>query len=609
MPVKIEKYGLTFPGLTTLLEVERYMCRNGGRWQGKKGMIGEGMLFHFIEFQKLLFGKAKLWHKWNLKQTELFLQTRTLGILGPASSGKTNGSATDLLADWWLFPEQTTVLVCSTTKERMQDRIFGEIKKYFKLARERHPQLPGRAIDGRMRIVFDPKDDLKDGRDFRNGMIGIPCLTGGDYKGISEFIGIKNKRVRVVFDELQMLPPGVLMSISNLDKNPDFKLIGMGNPKETTDALGQLCEPAQHLGGWDGNIDQEPITKEWETTRPGGMCLQLVGTDSPNLDGKLGIDIITQAAIDRDVAQYGKDSLQFTMMNQGMMPRGQGSRRVLTTQFCRQHRALEEPLWKDSDRVRIGFLDAAYGGAGGDRCIFGELQFGAETEPLDPATVLTNLAMQDTRGRRKRYVLALVDLMIVPIDVTKTIEPSEQIVQFCQTQCTTRGIDPSNFFYDSGMRTALVSCMADKWSTKTQPIDCGGNPSDRMVSAQIQVPCNKYYSKFITEIWFNVRQCVESNQFRGMRADVMLEFCQREWTMVAGNKIELEPKKKMKEKIGRSPDKADAVAIGVLGAVRRGFVIDSLMPVAERGKKKNWVSEMEKRQKKAWKEGELTYTS
>src|ERR1700727_1848701 len=105
MPVKIVRYGLEFPGGTSNLEVERIMCRKGGQWRGAKGQtIGNGMLYHFKEFQKLLYGKSKLWHRWNELQTELYLKHRTLGVIGGASSGKSNSTATDLLADWLLFP-------------------------------------------------------------------------------------------------------------------------------------------------------------------------------------------------------------------------------------------------------------------------------------------------------------------------------------------------------------------------------------------------------------------------------------------------------------------------------------------------------------------------
>ena len=443
-----------------------------------------------------------------------------------------------------------------------------------------------------------------------NGVVVHNCLSGGEFKGISEFIGIKNKRVRVVMDELQMLPPSVLLAISNLDKNPDVKVIGLGNPKETTDALGVFCEPAFDLGGWDGGIDQVPKTKTWRTRRLDGICIQLVGTESPNIDGHLGIDLITQEAIDRDVAQYGKDSLQFTMMNQGMMPRGQGSRRVLTRQLCIKNKAMDAPEWASSDRTKIGFLDAAFGGAGGDRCIFGELQFGHAPMTINAAELdVSGLISQAHVKNKNPEILALIDYILVPINVMNTVEePSEQIVNFVREQCSTRGIAPQNFFYDSGMRSSLVSAFGRLWSPQTNPIDCGGPPSDRMVSSKIQIPCKTYYQKFVTELWFRIRLIVEAGQFRGMREAAMREFCAREWRLVGANKIEVEPKSDMKDKIGSSPDIADAIAVGVEGAVRLGFKVDSPVSKEYSQKTESWKTKLRAQAKESWAEGSLSYS-
>ena len=609
--LKFSKYGLDWNAGTSPLEIEKVMIRSGGQWIGKQGQtLGNGLFFHFKEFEKLLWPTATVWHKWSDLQLKEWLSHRTVGIIGPASSGKTCNSATDSLADYYAFPECTTILVCSTTKERMQDRIFGEIKKYHRLARERYPDLPGYSIDGRMRIVTESKDDARDGRDFRSGFCGVPCLSGGEFKGISEFIGIKNKRLRVVIDELQMLPPSVLMAISNLDKNDDFKLTGMGNPKETTDALGMLCEPSYELGGWDGGIDQTPKTKVWDTRRPDGVCIQLVGSESPNLDGSLGIPLITQEAMDRDIAQYGKDSLQFTMMNQGMMPRGQGSRRVLTRQLCLKNKAMDEPEWASSERTKVGFLDAAFGGVGGDRCIFGELQFGYAAATLDPAELdVSLLVSQKPSKSTHKQILALIDYLLVPINVMNTTaSPEEQIVNFVREQCSTRNIPAQNFFFDSGMRSSLVSAFARLWSPQTNPIDCGGSPSDRMVSNKIQVMAKNYYQKFITEMWFRIRLIVEAGQFRGMKDTALQEFCAREWRMVGANKIEAEPKSDMKDKTGRSPDIADAIAVGCEGAVRLGFKIDSPVNREYEHQTMKWKTELRSKAKLGWSEKALSYS-
>jgi hypothetical protein len=235
-------------------------------------------------------------------------------------------------------------------------------------------------------------------------------------------------------------------------------------------------------------------------------------------------------------------------------------------------------------------------------------EFGPEAETEDNAQQAVNLVMQDTSKIKRRILFHLIETMVVPIKPMDELRPEQQIVNFVQSQCITRGVSPDSFFYDSGMRTSLVSAFADSWSTKTQPIDCGGRPSENMVSAQIQKPCNEYYSKYITEIWFNVRMTVEARQFRGMTTAVMQEFCAREWTMVMGNKIEVEPKRKMKEKIGKSPDLADSVALAVLGAIRLGFAIDSLKPPSEKKKGRTWNKEHNDKSKAFWNHGTLAYS-
>jgi hypothetical protein len=596
-PTTFVKYGLNWPTTADPIHIERSMLAKGGQWKGKHGQtIGLGMFEHFINFQKLLWPHKK-WHKWNELQLDCYIKYRSIGVIGPASSGKSFESATDALADYYVFPDCTTVLCCSTTREMLEQRIWGEIKRHHSLAKKLRSWLPGHIIESRQRIITSDKSESDEGRDFRNGLLGVPCKKGNDMVGLGDFAGVKNKRVRLLADELSLLPRVFVDAISNLDKNPDFKGIGMGNPKDTTDALGVFCEPSAELGGWDGGIDQGPGTKTWATRRPQGICIQLPGSDSPNLDGKLGIPLITQEQIDRDVAFYGKDSLWFSMMDEGKMPRGQGSRRVLTRNMCIKHRAMEEPIWKNSNRTRIAFLDAAYKGVGGDRCVYGELEFGEEVDTsLDPGTVIVeNLVSQKPSLTSKRNIISLRETTVIPIVASSKEEAEDQIVQFVMKRCLDGGIVPENFFYDSGMRTGLVSAFGRLWSVYTNPIDCGGNASDRKVSEQIEMICKDYYSKFITELWYSVRHAVEAAQWRGLTEDVIMEFSQREWTVVGKNKIEVEPKANMKLKTGRSPDLADAVAVGLEGAKRRGFVINRLSDQAPVQFKSDWMDELKKK--------------
>lgn len=612
---RYQMYNLWWEPTANPINREMQMVQEGGRWKKSNGQIaGEGLESHFIKLQKLLW-PWKVWHRWNTLETECYLNYRTIVEIGPASSGKTNSAASNVLTDYYCFPHCTTVLVCSTTRERLEDRIWGEIKKFHKSAKEVWRFLAGNLIEGRQRLVTDDKSLASEGRDFRNGIIGVPCKKGGDYVGLGDFIGIKNKRVRLVGDELHLLPRVFVDAISNLDKNPDLKVVGLGNPKETTDALGVLGEPSAAMGGWEGGIDQSEKTKTWETRRPNGICIQLVGTDSPNLNGSLGIPLITQEAINRDIAFYGKESLQFTMMNLGMMPRGQGSRRVITRQMCAKFHAKDAPVWRDTTRTNIGSLDAAYRAVGGDRCVFTHLQFGPENRFTDtPENALINaIISQRSDAPAKKVIIAMVEQVIVPIKLRDTIysgvdEVEDQIVRFCMTQCQSRGIPPENFFYDSGMRTSLVSSFARLWSVLTNPIDCGGVPSERKVSEGIDVLCKDYYSKKITELWFSIRLIIEAEQFRGLTDEVISEGCAREWKMVGANKIEIETKAEMKSKTGRSPDLFDSLVIGVEGARQKGFNIGSLAkPVRRKPGELDWRDELRDKASSFWKSGALNY--
>lgn len=422
---------------------------------------------------------------------------------------------------------------------------------------------------------------------------GVPYKKGQTYQGLSSMVGVKNKHVELVVDESALIPRIFVDAISNLNKNAGFHCIALGNPKDTTDALGVIAEPAAHLGGWDGGIDQTGGTKTWPNRFKDGLTVQLVGSDCPNMDVPEGEPppfpfLITREAINSDIQFYGKDSLHFSMMNDGRMPRGAANRRVITRNMCLKFGAMEEPIWENDKRTKIGFLDAAYGGAGGDRTVFGELQFGAG---LDGAT--------------KRQLITLIDTMVVQTNYKEGLV-EDQIAQFIMNQCEQRGISPDNFFFDSTGRGSLVSSFGRIWSPNVRGIEFGGQPPDIMVSAQIPINARDYYDRQVTFLWYRCREVIEARQFRGMTEDVMTEGCFREWGYVGKNKIQVETKEKMKLKSGRSPDLFDALVAGIEGARQRGFVVQ-----IDRSKFKSvntndpWKDEMKRQSRELKQHGQL----
>lgn len=746
MAKRYPMYGVFWDPLLSPLERELICIRKGGSWRKTNGggLAGKGMYYHWRKAQEILWPE-KVWHKWNILQTEAYLKYRYIAELGCAASGKSDTAGTNVLLDWYCFPGMTTVIVSSTEIEALEMRVWGMIKKYHRLAKQRFPWLPGHLIESRRRIVFDKKTEAAEGRDFRNGLVGVACKKGQSFVGLgcfaqgtmvdtpegqkpietiqagdmvlnatgisvvsgtskrlaplllrlrlsngkmilctpehpiltedgwsearhirpetklvpsdkalpktewpqlksaethnsfhaarvfnlevqdhpsysvegvlvhNSYVGIHNTRVILLADELSLMPRALLDSISNLSKAPRFKMIGLGNPKDPTDALGVLGEPAVHLGGWEGNIDQQPGTKQWETKFPKGICLQLPASDTPNNSTEPGKPwlypfLVTPEQVRDDITIWGKDSLHFTMMSEAKMPRGQVGRRIITRQACLKFHAFEEAVWQDNRRTRIGFCDPAYRGVGGDRCIFGEMQFGEERKSLNDDVASQFINQEFSYGARKT-ILALIDMMLVPVNANIGGDlPEDQIALFIKDQCEQRGIPPEHMFFDSTGRGSLASAFGRLWSPHVVGIEFGGKASERNVSQEITVRCCDYYYNMVTELWYSVRLIIESEQMRGLTEEVVRELSMREWKTVSNNKIQVETKEEMKIKSGRSPDLADALVVGCEGARRLGFVIRKATSAVRRLESK-WKKEIEENAKKAWHEHDLNYAT
>lgn len=615
MAKRFEKYGLWWDETKNPLSLEMDMITEGGRFKRPTGkIVGMGLEYHYKQAIQICW-PTLIWHPWLDLMLKEWLEHRYVGIMGPKNSGKSCFAAFVHLMTYYCFPTCTTIIICSDTRDRLEDRIWGEMKKFHRQAIGRFRWLPGHLIEGKQRIVTDDRSEAEEGRDFRNGIMGVPCKKGGQYVGISSFVGIKNKRLYLCGDELSLLPKAFIDAGANLmSANQERKMTGMGNPADTIDALGLLCEPAAHLGGWDSGIDQSPKTKTWETRWPRGVCIQLCGSDSPNMGVPATATppfpfLISKRDMEDDAKVWGVDDWHYTMFNEARMPRGQGSRRVITRQMCQKFGALNPAVWQDTNQRWIAFLDAAYRGVGGDRCVFGRLRFGVQAAPqVDIAqSMLQAIVTQKPEEMKGEMILELVDMAVIPISVGSPDLPEDQIVKFVKEKCLESNIGPDNFFFDAGMKTSLVTAFGRLWSPKVNSIDFGGKPTERKVSHNIDVSCRDYYSKFVTELWYSVRLVIEAGQFRGMTEDVMLEGCAREWKKVGDNKIEVETKEEMKLKTGRSPDLFDALACGVEGARQRGFIIKRLEAVAHRRTDDRWKRELRDKAKTVWHSKDLVY--
>lgn len=527
------------------------------------------------------------------------------------NSGKTHESAWIYLCEWFSDPENTAVLVSSTDLRGLKLRVWGELSSLWERAVQRFDFLPGHMLDSSTAITFTSLEDVEQGerkvRDMRQAIIGIPTVQGGKSVGLGKWQGIKQKKVRLIADEAAAMSGSFLSAFSNLNNNEDFRAIILGNPADIGDPLGKAAEP---IDGWDAHM-QPDKTSVWKTRFMNGACVNLIGTDSPNFDFPESEParfkyLISREKIADTATFFPKDSYEFYAMCVGSMKIATLSNAVLTRRLCEQNKAFEpDVVWDGaSRRTRVYFVDAAYGG---DRCVGGWGEFGK---------VISG-----------ETVLVLHPPVIIPILANLDQEPEHQISVFVKDQCTALAIRPENMGHDATGRGSLGTFLARVWSAQTNPVESGGAPTERPVSADIFTndppgsgasawgrigrrlkTCREHYSKRISEYWFSVRYAVMAVQIRGLTEEVVEEFRMRKWTRTSGDRIELESKSDMKERIGRSPDLADWCAGVVEMARRRGFIISKLANEESEKPASTWLTDLAQQQRQSAKTKQLIYT-
>lgn len=561
------KYDLDWGANSNEVKIEMELIRNGGRLTVQGKTYGKGIAHHYEELRHLLWPRLDD-HRWHRLCRDEILNNKVTVLMGPGSSGKTHEASWIYLIEYLCFPNETCVLVSSTDMRGLRLRVWGEITMLWQEAVEKYDFLPGHLLDSRIAITTD---EMVDGdysdrkvRDMRKGIVGIPTVQSGKFVGLGKWIGIKQKRLRLIADEAAAMGSSFLSAFANLNKNEDFRAVIIGNPADPLDPLGKAAEP---LDGWSGHLEPKK-TEVWKTRFMGGTCVNLIGTDSPNFDFPQNQPtrykyLISREKINDTLSFFPKDSFEYYSQCVGCMKVGTLDDRIITRDLCRNFDALESVIWKGTERIKVCALDAAYGG---DRAVCGHIEFG---EAVNGHIIIEFRTPQ-----------------IVPVVVNSATSPEEQLAVWVRDYCERNEIVPANFFHDSTGRGGLGTAIARVWSSECTPVEFGGAASDRPVSLDLYTydietqskrlaKCSEHYDRLVSELWYQFRYAIESRQIRSLPEEVMDELCMRKWERVhRNNKISVETKQKMKERIGRSPDLGDWACLCLEGARRMGFMIE-----------------------------------
>ena len=210
--------------------------------------------------------------------------------------------------------------------------------------------------------------------------------------------------------------------------------------------------------------------------------------------------------------------------------------------------------------------------------------------------------------------ISIGKLELIAVNVRLPITPEDQIAEVVFNKCAALGIAGTDIFYDDTGRGALGAAFARKFGFVVPvSVPFGGRPSPRPVRHDLKkldigkttprhIRCDEHYSKFVSELWFSVRYVIECDQMRNLSKEAAREGAMRIYKMVAGNKIEVEPKEEVRKRLGSSPDLFDAICVGIEGARQRGFQIRMLATVTTDGSSREsslkYFEELAARQRK-----------
>ena len=461
------------------------------------------------------------------------------------NSGKSHTLAGYGIISWMAQPRDTLVLMTSTTLREARKRIWGSVISLLSV-------IEGAPINIRDSLGSANYVD-ENGQTFdRAGLSLIAAEKSRTREAIGKFIGLKQKNVLLIGDELGELSEAIMHAgLSNLSKNPRFEFKGLSNPASRFDAFGIWSEPKD---GWDSVTPD--LDDSW-TTKWGGKYIRLDGERSPNiLAGQTIYPFLpTEEKIEEDKILLGESSRAYM--------------RMVRAVFFDSDEA--EGIYGESELVKSG-ATAKTEFVGGSTLIAGVDP--AFTNGGDQTIMYTARVGYDKDGQ---YAIQFEDCIPLNDNATnKAVPRTYQIVHQIRDTCIRLGITADNVAVDStGAGSPFCDVLAGEWSDQFLRVQFGGKASDRRVSLNSRLTGEELYTNRVSELWFVGKEFMRTRQIHGVTHELAKEMCARRYDMVKSGtlRVKVESKGELKQRLGNSPDKADAAFIALdLARQRHGLV-------------------------------------
>lgn len=510
----------------------------GSAGRSEMAYTGDGRFTHFQRMCQMFFPKMVEWNEWAEKLGRAFCENKHNAICGCAGSGKS--TIAGLYAFFFLLaaPNDTAVLIASTTIDAAKKRIWKEIRKFFTEA----IRLTGGKL-GDLTLIGNPKPCIRSSKtDTAHGIYVVAVAKGEVEKGVEALKGFHPKRLLMIGDETDSINQAVVDVGANQEVGTlEYQTIWLGNDPSMFNPLGRMMEPEKGKPVSLGHTD-------WISTT-GIHCLRLDAYDSPNLrDGDKWKGIIRKVDIEAIVNRFGENAPQVWIMLRGIHPPEGADSTVVSEALLNRYNCSIGVTWQRGCTLSAT-LDPAFGG---DKCVYRVFGRG-----------------KDTTGKMR---FLLMEKIVIQVVATDTTTPAEyQIANKVMEFNKARGIQPEEFSLDmTGIGRGVMAVLRVQWSPAINECNFGGSPSDMPVSEEDNRPAKEAYDRKVTELWFSFREFVMADMIRGLDSDTAVEFCQRRFE-IRSKKTCLEKKEDMKLRGLESPDFADAVVVYIHMVREKGF--------------------------------------
>lgn len=559
--LSIERYGTTwFPTLNPATKkpicpmpdwrIERFCYLNFTEENHPPGWLGKAE--HFRRMISLIFASpvAKKPFQWNPNASRIvdeYFANSFLAIAGSGSSGKSEALAIIAVGEFISDPENTGILVTSTTLAESRGRIWGRIEYYWqeyvdycKAYTEtfKVPMLPiGDLVSSSGLIRY--RNPITNRKDDTRGIRLVPGNESQVKDGIGRMKGFKARRLRFLADELSDLSHKLLEAAeSNLFLNPDFKMVGCFNPASHFDPAGVFSEP---IGGWSSINVLE--SDGWKTMR--GYCIRFDGQASPNVVARKVIweGLLTYDKLEDRRAALGDNSPRFMEQYRGCWSETGHADGIYSEAEIIKYMGMSKVEVWETPRVVVGGFDPSFV-HGGDRCalVIGETGRGTCFGKFKPCVEIQKIIYLDDNIDTKQ-------------------DKKELVLKRLKQACIEHKLDPSNLAMDAtGGGNVFVTLMNRDpfFAHKFMAVGFGEQASELVMDGK------KGKDRFVnrmSELWYAGKPLLMGGQIKGLKPDLIREMTLRLYEEQSGGKkrIKVESKEDMKSRLnGRSPDAADS---------------------------------------------------